>query len=928
MKKLFLILTFLNGCFLLSFGQDDYTVKGSVVDTSANIKLHNTSVSILTAQDSMLYKYTRADNNGNFLFDGLEKGDYILLVTYPKYADYVEQFSLDSVKEINFGSMNMILKSQLLEEVIITGRQAITIKGDTTEYDAASFTLQPNAKVEDLLKQLPGIQVDQDGKITAQGQTVNKVLVDGEEFFGDDPTLVTKNLRGDMVDKVQLYDKQNDQAAFTGVDDGEKEKTINIQLKEDSKKGYFGKVDAGAGTNDFYQGQAMFNKFKGKEKFSAYGTLGNTGKVGLGWQDADRYANSGGMEMNEDGDMMFYSSGGDDFESFNGQYNGQGIPSAYNGGLHYDNKWDEDKHGINANYKLGSLGVEGTRNSIAQHNLPSGTQNRRSDQYFDNHIFRQKLDVRYDWKIDSTTNLRITIDGTLRNSSTDDEFSSTTTNGNDMLLNESVRKLTNEGNDRIFNANVLLTKRLKKPGRTISLNLRQSINESKTEGFLNAENSFYDGVGGLDSIQQVNQYKDNDIVNNAFQSNLTYSEPIFKDFKVVFNYGLSVNNGSANRQSFNQSATGEYNLLDSLFSNNYQLNQLSNQVGAVFNYKKNKNNLTFGTKISDVRFKQLDLYNNETFTRNFMNLNPQVTYQYRFSQQKTLRFNYFGNNTQPSIDQIQPIRINNDPLNIFEGNPDLRPSFTNRFNLNYYSYKVLTDQYISFYGGYSFTTNPIVNNTFTDATGKTVYRSANLRDRNTMNFNGGIYGGQKIKKWDLRVGGDLSTNGNVFYNLTNDSLNMTKSYSYSARISISQYKQKKYDFGISGGPTYNTSVASLQPELNNNGWGFNGDASFNIYLPGKIQLGADGNYMFTQATQSFDEHFERLIVNARVTKRFLKEENLMFTVSANDLLNQNVGFNRSAFNNSITQDSYTTIRRFFMFSVIWEFNKMGGAGTQ
>jgi hypothetical protein len=162
----------------------------------------------------------------------------------------------------------MSLKSRLLKEVLIKGTvAAIKIKGDTTEYNAKAFVIQPNSKVEDLLKQLPGIQVDKDGKITAQGQTVNKVLVDGEEFFGDDPTLVTKNIRGDMVDKVQLYDKKSDQATFTGIDDGEKTKTINIKLKEDKKNGYFGKIDAGVGTDGYYEGQALYNKFKGKKKF-------------------------------------------------------------------------------------------------------------------------------------------------------------------------------------------------------------------------------------------------------------------------------------------------------------------------------------------------------------------------------------------------------------------------------------------------------------------------------------------------------------------------------------------------------------------------------------------------------------------------------------------------------------------------------------
>ncbi|GAA4795879.1 TonB-dependent receptor [Olivibacter ginsenosidimutans] len=911
--------------FLTARAQDDFSIKGVVIDTAVNAKLNHTTIAILNAQDSMLRTFSRTDADGTFKLSHLSKGDYILMVTYPKYADYVEKFSLDSVKELNFGSIQMILKSQLLEEVVITGRQPITIKGDTTEYDAASFKLQPNAKVEDLLKQLPGIQVDQDGKITAQGKTVEKVLVDGEEFFGDDPTLVTKNIRGDMVDKVQLYDKQSDQAAFTGVDDGEKTKTINIQLKEDSKKGYFGKVDGGVGTREMYQGQAMFNKFKGKEKISAYGTIGNTGKVGLGWQDADKYGSSSITSgFTDDGGMYFVGSGGDDFESFNGNYSGQGIPVARTGGLHYDNKWDSDKQAINTNYKIGTLDVDGNRNNIVQRNLPTGIINEQNNENFDNHLFRHKLDARYDLKLDSTTNLRIGVDGTLKNSKTASDYTAESRNGDNALLNESERNLTNEGDNRNFNASALLTKKFKKLGRSFSVALNQSSNTDKTEGFLHSENKFYNADNGdLDSVQNVDQYKVNDIVNNTFNSNITYSEPLLKNLSAVLNYGLNINSGHSNRKSFNQSAEGVYDVLDSLYSNDYKLDQTSNQVGAILNYKTAKTSLNVGAKVSAVRFKQLDNYTDDLFKRNFTNFNPQLNYQYKFSQQKSVRLSYNGNNTQPTLDQIQPVRVNTDPLNIVLGNPDLKPSFTNRFNLGYSSYKVLSDQYVSLYGGYSFTTDPIVSNTVTDAVGKSTYQSANLEGKNTSNFYGGMYAGKKLKKLDLRVGIDLSANGNTYYNLTNNDLNQTKSYSYSGGLSLSKYKEKKYDFNIDFGPSYNTSESSLQPEFNNNGWGLNGRANVNIYLPGKIQIGSNGNYTYTQATQSFAEDFQRFIVDAYIKKKFFKEENLSLTLSGSDLLNQNVGFTRSAYNNTISQSSYTTIRRYFMFSITWEFNKMG-----
>src|SRR5690606_11449355 len=195
--------------------------------------------------------YTRATEDGSFVIDDLDTGQYILMASYPKYTDFVERFTLDLTNtELDLGEVNMLLMSELLSEVVITGRNAITIKGDTIEFDASKYTIQANSRVEDLLAQLPGIQVDMNGRITAQGEVVSKVLVDGEEFFGDDPTLVTRNIRGDMVDKVQLYDKKSDQASFTGIDDRQRVKTINIQLKEDSRNGLFGKVEGGLATEE------------------------------------------------------------------------------------------------------------------------------------------------------------------------------------------------------------------------------------------------------------------------------------------------------------------------------------------------------------------------------------------------------------------------------------------------------------------------------------------------------------------------------------------------------------------------------------------------------------------------------------------------------------------------------------------------------
>ncbi|WP_342329741.1 outer membrane beta-barrel family protein [Pedobacter sp. FW305-3-2-15-E-R2A2] len=912
------------------FAQNSYEIKGLVTDTAASYKMVNSTITLLKAKDSTLVKFTRATADGSFTLGNLSPGKFILLLSYPGYADYVEDFQLDSTKKTrDFGQMNMTLKATILKGVIIKGNiAAIKIKGDTTEFNAAAYKIQPNSKVEDLLKQLPGITVDKEGKITAQGQAVNKVLVDGEEFFGDDPTLVTKNLRGDMVDKVQLYDKKSDQAAFTGIDDGEKTKTINIQLKEDKKNGYFGKVDAGVGTEKFYQSQAMFNAFKGKKKFSAYGTIGNTGKTGLGWRDSEKYGSSQ-MEATEDGGIMFYTGGGDDgLDSFDGRYNGRGIPLTKSGGLHFDNKWNKDKETINTNYKIGSINVDGTNTTLTQNNIPGQTYNTTTEGSFNNRMFRQKLDGTYSINLDSNSTLKIAIDGTLKDSNKEDESNSSSIRDDQTKLNTSKNNSSNDGNERVLNASAFYTHKLKKKGRTFSLRLSQAFNDNKSTGYLYSHNQFFDEEGNPSNRETVDQYKTNNSTSNAFNSNLTYTEPFSKTLSLILNYGLGINNGVSDRKSFNKSADGSYSTLDRDFSNSFELNQLSNQGGAIFNFKKDKSVLTFGTKISDVKFEQFNKYTNITYKRNFTNWNPQASFRYNFSQMTSFRINYNGNTRQPGIEQLQPLKVNTDPLNIVEGNPDLKPSFNNGINIGYNSYKVMTGQSIYIGANYGFNSNAITNSIVTDATGKSTSQSINLPGKTPTNYGLYIYVGRKIKLFDMNIGLNGNTNGSTNYSLVNKELNTTKSNSYSGQMSLSKYKEKGYSLAVSAGPTYNTSEASLQKQRSNNGWGTRAEVNFNIHLPGKLEIGTDGDYEYRAKTQTFSQEFERFIWNASISKKFFKEENLKLTASANDLLNQNVGFDRSSNNNRITQSNYTTIKRYFMLSLIWDFNKMGGSAPK
>jgi hypothetical protein len=901
---------------------ENHAVKGILIDTSTNLKLKDVVVIVLNSRDSIIRQFTRTQPDGSFLMNGMSDGNYILYISYPGYADYAEKFALDSSQTTkDFSTIGLILKTNLLREVIIKGTvSAIRIKGDTTEYNAKAYKLSPNAKVEDLLKRLPGIQVDKDGKISAQGQTINKVLVDGEEFFGDDPTLVTRNLRADMVDKVQLFDKKSDQATLTGVNDGKTDKTLNIKLKEDKKSGYFGKAEAGVGTDGYYRGQLMFNSFRAKQRFSVYGVIGNDGKTSLDWQDNAKYATSN-IDISTPG-MMIDLGGYDELESRSGQYDGKGFPVARTGGVHYDNKWKSDTLSINANYKIGALTVDGTNNIQTQNNIPTGRLNSNSNQTFHNHVFRQKMDGVFQVKPDSTSSFKVTLNGGIKNTEQINHAFNTTNSETGSLLNDNQLNSSSNTDQQNMTAGVLYTKKLNKPGRTFSLNLIGSINKIKTTGLLNSKINIYSN-GLSDSTQSVNQFKTNATSNNAVNAILNYSEPLSKAILMIMSYGFAAGGSASDQRTFNKSVDESYSSLDSLYSNNFKVKQLSNQLGLNFNLVKNKTMLAFGSKVSTVDFRQMDIYSKNKLNRNFILWNPQVNLQYKISQQSSIRLNYDGNSVEPTVAQLQPVLINNDPLNITQGNPDLKPSFIQRVFVGYQAYNPLNGQLVGIFTGYQLTANPVVSNLMTDSSGRTVNRYINLDNKNTVNFNFAAFFDRKIKPLDLNAGINLNINGNTYYNLSNNELNRTNYTVYTLQARFSKAKANVYEFNASLGPTYTSSGSSLQQNINNNGRGFTGNGDFTLYLPGKFQLSSNANYQYNSKTETFNQNFSRLIINASLNKLFLKEQTLKLSLSGNDLLNQNTGFNRNVSGNLITQSNYTTIRRYFMISFSYDFNKVG-----
>ena len=921
MKKIFAALIFL-APFLYCSAQSG-TLKGVINDTSSKQNLFNAVISLLRSKDSVLYKFTRSDGKGNFQLKNLDSGKYILLITYPQYADFADLLSLNNSAELDLGNVPMILKANLLKDVIVRNVvSAIRVKGDTTEFAADSFKVQPNATVEDLLKKLPGIQIDKNGKITAQGEKVQKVLVDGEEFFGDDPTLVTQNLRADMVDKVQVYDKKSDQAAFTGIDDGQKQKTINIKLKDNKKNGYFGKANASAGTDGYHDSQLLLNDFKGKQKLAFYGIVSNTGTSGLNWQDQNTYGDNpfANAEASDDGGIYLSFDNNDPLDSWSGQYNGQGYPLVQTGGLHYNNKWDDDKQSLNANYKLLQLHVNGESNTRSEFILPDTLYFNNDKQSFHNQILRNRINGSYEYQLDSSSSIKITADGGVDHKITNLIDSSEARANDSSLVNNALRKTSTEGDNKTVNSNLLYKKKFKKKGRTISFNLKENYIDNSSTGYLNSSNNYYI-KGALAKDTLTNQYKTNSTESVSFNSKLTYTEPLSNVSSLVFNYGINVNNSNSIVNSFNKGADTKYSLLDSLYSNHYLFNILTNRAGLNYSLFKKKFKFNLGTDAGYSDFHQINEYTDSAISRNFLNWYPQSNISYQFSQQRRIYLRYNGATEQPQISQIQPVLTNIDPLNITIGNPLLKPAFNNNLQLGFFDFKVLKDRNINLNLNYQFAENAITSKSYVDTFGKTINQYVNLNGNRSLDAY--IDYGFKVKKPDCRI--DFNSDINVSRNvgIVNNIFNVTNSGNYTFGLYFNKEKEKKYSINLSANATYTSSKSSIQQSIQTNYWTYNIDPNGDVYLPLKFQIHTDCNFNLRQKTAVFAGNNNVVLWNAWLGKKFLKNDVLLVKVIGNDLLNQNIGFNRTVNSNFISQNTYSTIKRYFLLSVVWNFNKAG-----
>ncbi|MDB5230110.1 MAG: hypothetical protein JWN76_915, partial [Chitinophagaceae bacterium] len=593
-------------------------------------------------------------------------------------------------------------------------------------------------------------------------------------------------------------------------------------------------------------------------------------------------------------------------------------PKSYTGAVHYSNKFDNEKQSLNGSYRYSKLNTEGFNNSLSETVIANNVIYSRDNTTNISSKFRHSANGTYDLQIDSFTSIKITANGLQGESHGTSKFYGE-------VLQESINKKstrqgfsTTNGDNNSFNSSLLLRKRFRKPGRTISLNVDQQHNTNNSAGVQYTLNEYF-SAAAKDSSRVVDQNKISRSDNNSVTSKFVYTEPLSKKVFMELSYSLRFSNNQSERLSYSADPTGKYNLFDSLYSNSYKYNYVINTGGVNFKYNTKKINLSGGTDVAKADFTQTDVLRSSSLKRQYTNLFPKGNFTYIFNQYSRFTLTYNGSTKQPSITQVQPVRDNTNTLYEAIGNPLLKQEFRQQFNVRFNSYKMLNQRGFSISMNMSTVGNAISRSETIAVTGKTVYQYINVNGN--YNYNGYLNYGQKIKSIDayFNVGLGLYGGRNISY--VNNQKNITNTFTPNLNINFNKGKEKKYSINFYGNLGYNMSRSSLYPDRQTNYFTFQGYPSFNFQLPAKLEINMDAELNVRQKVSVFDNNNNAYLINGYIGRKILKNDKGLIKIMGYDILNQNKGYNRFINNNKIQESTYQVLSRYFSIGFLWNFAK-------
>ena len=932
-----LLLLFLCGlCTRPAFAQtapSRFTLQALVTDT-LNAKLNGATVMLQTAKDSVLTNFGRTDETGAFTLKGVRRGTYILKITYVGMMPLNKTVTFDAEQTVNMGTIKLKpIAKELYEVVIKAARAPLTIRGDTVEYDTRAFKVPPGSSVEDLLRKLPGVNVDREGNIRAQGQEVKRVTVDGKQFFSDDPKTATKNLQAEAISKVQVFSDKTEKAKLTGVDDGTKEKTMNLELKEEFKKGGFGKITGGAGPATNLPARAevrgSYNKFDKKQQLSLIGLANNTNQTGLSWADYQDFRGSNSFNWNDNADFGFSSGGnfisfgGGDEESLSipisGGDRGNGLSDNVAGGANYN--YDTKKTKISSNYYFSQTKLRTLSLSEATNFIPSGNLNTTTNNNQTNRNSSHRVSFRVEKELD-TLNSLVFANSSRYNTSNALQISNRDIrrglNKTDPLSTSSLTANSTAGQSFGMSNSLIYKHKFMKKGRSFAASAGYELKTNDGTLDLKAQNEFFEATNINDQLRNINQLQTTNSSVSTYKASLLFVEPLSKKFfwESFYNFSLRYDDVDRNVLNTQTDSPTRNDSLSRYFTNTY----LYNRLGTSIRYTNKGLNIGVGGAIQQFgingRFAaDQTLPTLGVIDRTFTTFVPNMSLNLDLKNNKYLYGGYNLNVQMPTPRQLQPVIDNSNPLFITEGNPNLLPSLTHRANLgfNYFN----PGSFTNFYGGfdYGYNINQIVYaQTIDPQTLITSTRPENISGGYNFGYYNYVSFPLKKTKATLDVGGNLNI-GQLFTPI-NRVLNRTNTTNYNINTKLSLTPADWFTFygsaeiGISNA-RYSINTAQNAQTINNS---YNADA--NVKLPGDVYMTSSFNYqIYRNARFGFNQAVP--IWNTAVYRLIGKAKKMEVRLSAYDLLNRNINVNQFAGQNSVSSERTKTLARYFMFSMTY-----------
>ncbi len=897
------------------------TLTGSVADSSSKDQLEMATVAAQDAKDSSLITYTLTDKAGAFKLTGLPANKAIrLLISYTGYRSYIRVLQPGHAADL--GRIMLAPAPRELNTVVIEGdRPPIAIRKDTIEFNASAFKTRTNAVIEDLLKKLPGVDVDDEGNITVNGKKVTRVLVDGREFFGNDPKLATKNLPSAIVDKVQVVDTKTKQEARMGVEKDGEDKTINVTLKADKKKGVFGRLAAGGGTDERFELTGIVSGFDGPRQLSVLASSNNLNKIGFTQSEMSSASERKGGGMS----VSFSDNGAFNMNGISFGSGGDGIRTATMAGYNYNDQWTK-KLSVNNNYFYNNTDSRFITQRNTQYNDGRLIRSNRSGNGRNaNHRFNFTLET----ELDSMTQLTFAPSFDYTDISTN-AGSLDTTWADGALLNNNTTRNRNSSSRVNFSSRLDITRQLKKKGRSIGFNF--SNNNSNQDGYAfnySERNFFLHDV--IDSTALTDQRSTMSNTVENYEATLRYTEPLSKTWKMTVGYGFQYSQSRSNRQTYNFDELEKgYTDLDSNYTNKFKTVFTSQNPQLSFNYNNKQWSATIGGM---AYFNVLDNYSyttSTTFRQHQTNFAPNSRISYRTKKNANWNLGYSGYMQQPTLEQLQPIKDNTNTLSERIGNPNLKPSFSHRVN---FGYNRFSPTGIGIFSNLNF--SPVMNRITTmvkarpDGSQQTQF--VNVDGTYNMGGNMTLSKNKKAKDYQWRVMVNLGGNGSKNVNFSNinnpkgdTTIRQNETFNwwiYTGAYGSYSYKEL-FDITLNYRPTI--SLTKYPAGITTQGNYVMHRISFGstLYWPGNFSWENDIVYNYNgRITPGFQKGVA--IWNMGLAYDFLKNKKAQVKLYAYDLLRQSNSVRRNVTEYAIDDSQTMIVEQYFMLTFSYNISVFG-----